>query len=148
MKYAIQILAIVAGTGGPHVETQTANVPSPLTTFEIEAKDDHDAVNQARAAHTPPDVGGDYEIVVSCKETTKVKRWLPDPAPEGSHQDTERSPCEVCRFAVRYEPHESKREEVDNARREKEIADLRAADVKAIEEAYHAKLVAEGKIAK
>lgn len=124
MKFTMQSFALVGG------------VSTLAKSADLSAADDCAAVDAARAAHDKivPDVGGDYEIVVTALEPGvhemvrgQYGEYLPRP------------PGEICRFGVAHEPHESVREEV-YAEREKQAAVKAAADLR---ESVRAEIVAE-----
>jgi hypothetical protein len=83
MKYSALIVCAVHGA---------------LPAFELTARDDNAAVDDARKKHQVPDEGGDYEIAVSCLEPFEyfdhvAKAMAVRPAG-----------AEVSRFGVSHEP--------------------------------------------
>lgn len=98
--------------------------PDKLSSFTLEADTDTAAVDAAKASvvQSAPLTGGDFVVAVL----------------QGSRV--------VSSFGVRAEPHESKRAEVEEAARAAEAAAAEAAKQSEVEQAFLAKLRAEGKL--
>lgn len=121
MKYQVQIFAIVAGV----VATTACH------TAQLEAENDHEAIDAARATHDVPDEGGEFEVVVSALDTGPlVAVWN---AARNDMRDTVPRPIgEICHFRKRHEPAAHLRDAVAAAEAEREQ--------QAIHEAYVAKI--------
>lgn len=102
----------------------------PLTPFDVTAKDDDAAVDQARKLHKVPEVGGSYTIEVTCADVCPVY----DPATKGMVDRP--AGAVVSSFGVAHEPQPSVAEAVYAEREAKRIAAEEAAKVAEIQAAY------------
>lgn len=107
---------------------------------EIDASDDHAAVDAARDAveKQVPAEGGNFDIEVSCAEA--------GPSLAGGGRGEPRAPGVVSRFSVSHEPHESVREVVEAKRAEEAAAAAKAEERAQIEAELLAKLKTEGRL--
>lgn len=105
--------------------TDKAGVSVPAE--PVEAADGHAAVDAARAAHIPPEEGGEFNIVVSCST-----QWQGAPYTEhGVLQPGKlHAPGIVSGFSVKHEPAPHLREAIEAAARE-DVARAEAAALKA-----------------
>lgn len=81
---------------------------------DVEHDNACDAVDAVRASHLVPDVGGDFEIVVSCATSWTDSGGKVQP------------PGEVSRFGVHHDPIPALREAVEEAARKAEADKLEA----------------------
>jgi len=109
-----------------------------VSAADIEAKNACDAVDAARAAHVPPEEGGEFFLVVSSAEPWEDSAGKVQP------------PGVVSSFGVRHEPAEHMREAVEAAAKEKAEADAKAAERERIKAEVRAELELEaaGKVTK